>query len=386
MCSLPWLHSCSRLDEQTHADWPQLGRALHGRSRLTKRQLFKFYRANHLYLQRFQLIGENYKEVPGKSQGLNEARIEIRAFLSFTFNDSLTRLKIHLLIITSFMKKLLLVTSLLGSYLFSLAQIDTTKPLTPTTYDTLTPLRAQPQTASPVTTMQSDTLKPIIPKKASTGKKDWSKVSLANRSNDHFMVQLGYDKWAGKPDSIKTKGFAHSINVYFMLDFPFKTDQRFSVGLGAGVSGSSTPFDKTIVQVAGAGSKLVFKNVADTNYFKKFKLSTVYAEIPIELRFATDPENNGKSWKFALGGKVGTMINAHTKGKNLLNKSGNTLNAYTMKESSKRFFNSTRLAATARVGIGVFSLFGVYQINSYLKEGAGPEIHPYSIGLTLSGL
>ena len=225
-----------------------------------------------------------------------------------------------------------------------------------------------------------------IPVKAAKVKKDWSKVTLGNRANDHFMVQLGYDKWAGKPDSIHTKGFAHSINVYFMLDFPFKTDPRFSVGLGAGVSGSSTYFNKTIVEVAGPGTKLDFNNVADTNYFKKFKLSTVYAEVPLELRFTPDPEHNASSWKFAVGAKIGTMINAHTKGKTLQNSSGSTINAYVRKENSKRFFNSTRLAGTARIGYGVFSVFGTIQINNYLKDGAGPDIHPYSVGIGISGL
>jgi hypothetical protein len=31
--------------------------------------------------------------------------------------------------------------------------------------------------------------------------------------------------------------------------------------------------------------------------------------------------------------------------------------------------------------------FGTYQINNFFKDGQGPEgIHPYTIGLTLSGL
>lgn len=233
---------------------------------------------------------------------------------------------------------------------------------------------------------QSDTLKPAVPATPAPVKKDWSKVNMGNRANDHFMIQLGYDGWAGKPDSIHTKGFPHSINAYFMLDFPFKTDPRFSIGLGAGISGASMYFDKTIVQVAGTTTRLNFKNAADTNYYKKFKLATAYAEVPVELRFTMDPEHNSQSWKFVLGAKIGTMINVHTKGKTLVNKSGSTLNAYTMKENSKRYFNGTRLAATARIGIGLFSIFGSYQVNQFLKEGLGPEIHPYSIGIGLSGL
>ncbi len=217
-------------------------------------------------------------------------------------------------------------------------------------------------------------------------KKDWSKVNISNRPNDHFMIQLGYNGWAGKPDSIMTKGLSRTLNVYFMLDFPFKTNPRLSIGIGAGGSGSSMFFENTIIGIAGAGTRLDFRNVSDTNQFKKYKLANFYVEAPIELRYSSNPEFNGKSMKFAIGGKIGTMLNAHTKGKNLQNKGGSTINAYTVKESSKRFFNSTRLAATARVGYGVFGLFGTYQINAFIKEGAGPDIRPYVIGLSLSGL
>jgi hypothetical protein len=254
------------------------------------------------------------------------------------------------------MKKLALVFTALSLSLFSIAQSDT-----------LTPVGAAvPQ-----------------PKPA---KRDWSKLSMANRANDHFMIQLGYDKWAGQPDSIKTKGLSRSLNVYFMLDFPFKTDPRFSIGLGVGVSGSSIFFDKQTVGVAGSTTRLWFRNVADTNHFKKYKLATTYAEVPVELRYTSDPEHNGKSWKFVVGAKIGTMINAHTRGKTLQNKAGSTINAYTLKESSKRYFNGTRLAATARIGYGLFSVFGTYQINQFLKEGLGPQLHPYSIGIGISGL
>ena len=80
------------------------------------------------------------------------------------------------------------------------------------------------------------------------------------------------------------------------------------------------------------------------------------------------------------------MLNVHTKGKTLISKTGGTLNNYTEKESSKQFFNTTRLAGTARVGIGHWSLFGAYSITSLIKDVAGPAIRPFQVGLTLSGL
>ncbi|MBC7903546.1 MAG: hypothetical protein H7Y27_08985, partial [Gemmatimonadaceae bacterium] len=124
---------------------------------------------------------------------------------------------------------------------------------------------------------QSDSSRSNIPAPAKK-KKDWSKVDIGNRPNDHFLVQIGFDGWSQKPDSIRLKGVSRSLGVYFMLDFPFKTDPRFSVGLGAGISGSSIYFDNMEAQVAGTGNKLVFKDVADTNHFKKNKLTTAYLE------------------------------------------------------------------------------------------------------------
>ncbi|MFI5132367.1 MAG: hypothetical protein ACHQFX_20360, partial [Chitinophagales bacterium] len=62
------------------------------------------------------------------------------------------------------------------------------------------------------------------------------------------------------------------------------------------------------------------------------------------------------------------------------------INDYVMKEASKRFFNTARISAIARIGWGHFSAFGSYQINALFKDGVAAEIKPYSIGLTLSGL
>jgi hypothetical protein len=138
--------------------------------------------------------------------------------------------------------------------------------------------------------------------------------------------------------------------------------------------------------VAGVTSNLQFRNVADTTHFKKYKLATTYLEAPIELRFAANPANTNKSFKVALGAKVGLLVNVHNKGKNQQNASGATINSFIQKESSKRYFNGNRLVVTGRVGYGWIGAFVTYQVNNFIKEGAGPNIHPYNIGLTISGL
>jgi hypothetical protein len=220
----------------------------------------------------------------------------------------------------------------------------------------------------------------------STQPKKKNTIDLSGRAKDHFMIQLGSFGWSGKPDSIKTKGLSHSLNFYFLFDFPFKTNPHFSAAIGAGVGSDQIYFDKTYVGIKDVTTLLHFTNQADTNHFKKTKLATTYLEAPIELRYTFDPENNGKSLKIAVGAKVGTLLNAHTRSKDLVTKTGASITPYVQKESSKRFFNGNRLVLTARVGWGHFSLFYNYQVGILFKNATAADIHPRSIGLTISGL
>jgi hypothetical protein len=80
------------------------------------------------------------------------------------------------------------------------------------------------------------------------------------------------------------------------------------------------------------------------------------------------------------------MLSAYTKGKNLLNSAGQLEQAYIEKNSSKKFFNGTRIAGTFRVSYGFIGLFGQLQLTPLIKSGAGPAINPYSVGIVLSGL
>ena len=174
----------------------------------------------------------------------------------------------------------------------------------------------------------------------------WQNIDLTNRSNDHFMLQYGFDNWSGTNDSTSPSGFSRHFNVYFMLDKPFKSNPKFSVGIGAGIGSSNIFFENKGIDLKSGSARLPFTNLDSANHFKKYKLTTVYLEARVELRYNSNPLNSNKSFKMALGLKVGTMVDAHTKGKTLVDKAGNTVNDFIMKEKSKRFFNSTKLAVT----------------------------------------
>lgn len=211
---------------------------------------------------------------------------------------------------------------------------------------------------------------------------------ITRSSNDHLLVQFGYTDWASSPDSVKDRkaGFSKSFNVYLMYDFPFKTNPKLSMAFGPGIATDHVVFGSTFVGIKELTPTIRFSDRSDTDHFKKTKIATAYLEAPIEFRYTKNPYKPNSSLKAAIGVKVGTLINAHTRNTKLENRSGNSLNDYTLKESSKRFFNKTRLVAMGRVGVGHWSLYGSYQLTALFKDGLGPQVKPFSIGITLSGL
>jgi Outer membrane protein beta-barrel domain len=212
------------------------------------------------------------------------------------------------------------------------------------------------------------------------------KIDLSNRANDHIVLQLGMTNWAGKPDTLNTSGLSKSINGYFMFDFPFKTNPKLSMAFGPGIASDHILFTETNIGIKENTSFIQFTNVPDTNHFKKTKLATVYLEAPIEFRYSAKPLT-GKGLKAAIGIKVGTLLNAHTRNTKFQTSGGTAIGTdFTMKEYSKQFFNKNRLSAMARVGYGHISLYASYQFTPVFKDGLGPQVKPFSVGITLSGL
>lgn len=210
------------------------------------------------------------------------------------------------------------------------------------------------------------------------------KYDLTKRANDHFLVQFGYTNWLSKPDSIKTGGLPRTVNVYFMLDFPFKTTPQLSAAIGLGIGSDHISLDKkqNFANVKSLTGTLPFLYDTLNTTIKKTKLVSTYLEAPLELRYVANPEHSDGSFKVAIGLKAGFLIKAGTRTK--LQEPGTQ--EYILKESSKYYFNTSRIAGTARIGVGHFTVFGSYQFTKLLKDGVGPNLRPVTVGLSFGGL
>lgn len=218
-------------------------------------------------------------------------------------------------------------------------------------------------------------------KKDNAPKTDWSKLDLSKRASDHFMFQLGYASWGSK-GTITTKGLSRTFNMYFLIDFPFKSNPKLSVAIGPGVGTDNIFFDKTTIDLASKTGATFTKDTI--TQYKKNKIATGYLELPLELRYSTKPEDMNSGWKLALGLKIGTIIDGKVKSKIDLDASNK--GGYFLKTKDRRNLNGTRLAATFRAGYGNMSFFGTYTLTEFFKAGFGPAVKPFSIGIAVSGL
>ncbi len=203
---------------------------------------------------------------------------------------------------------------------------------------------------------------------------------ISKPSRDFLMIELGYNNWISKPDSIKTKSFGYVFKSYLCYDFPIKKS-KLSFATGIGINAAVVYFDKQVMAVNDTGTLGNAAHFLSSTEYKRYKFTTVYLQAPFELRYYGNTQNRNNGFKAALGVEVGTLLGAHTKG--IRSVGGTTIKD---KENTKRYVSPWNFAATARVGYGNFSLFGSYNITGVYKDANGPVITPMTVGLCISGL
>jgi hypothetical protein len=226
---------------------------------------------------------------------------------------------------------------------------------------------------------------------ANAQSKSSTSANLTGRAADHLMFQIGTDTWINTPDSVKLgSGTSRHFNMYFMYDKPFKSNNKYSVAYGGGIGTNNIFFDnRTNVDLKSNAATLPFRRIdANANHFDKVKVTTIYLQAPLEIRYFSNPVNPGKSWKYAAGVKAGFLFKSYTKSKNFVNSSGSSIygKSYILKESNRRFFNATDITLTGRAGYGILSFDVGYTVTGVLRSGFGPVMNKFSAGITISGL
>ena len=145
------------------------------------------------------------------------------------------------------------------------------------------------------------------------------------------------------------------------------------VGLvsGMGLSFNSYRFENPYTFVKGATrTEPVLLDYEDLS---KTKLAVSYLNVPLLLEFQI-PVNQNEGRLFINAGLVGGVkLGSHTKVKH-----GDTKD----KDRSGFNLNSFKYSATARVGYKDVSLFATYSLTPLFQSGKGPELTPFTVGIS----
>lgn len=191
---------------------------------------------------------------------------------------------------------------------------------------------------------------------------------------DRLMLDLHWNSWLGDQNNTKTKWYSVGFNVALMTDIPFSKRSPVGIGIGLGFShfnvhnsGSffvdSIPNDKPVT---------VLREVNGPNR-KVNKFTANYIEVPFEFRFRF-----GKKvpFKFSPGFKVGVMTNLYNKYKL---EDGNRYKEFNFPDE-----NRLRYGVTARIGVGMFMLYGSYFFSDLFKHDGSSKLKPFTLGISLS--
>ena len=203
---------------------------------------------------------------------------------------------------------------------------------------------------------------------------------------DFGLNSYGKNTFTGNgDDDFLTLNTSRSTNIAF---YPFlgemKITKWFSMVGGLGIGWNNYFFEE--------GWTIVNNNSVTTpsdryienghNTLSKSKLVTVHANLPLMFQFQVPNKKYSgflRSWHrgfFVQAGAIGGMkVGSHTKVKQLNNRKE--------KDFSDFNLNLLRYELTARIGYGCLGAYVNYQMTPMFQENRGPELYPFSAGISL---
>lgn len=205
-----------------------------------------------------------------------------------------------------------------------------------------------------------------------------------------ISIDLGFN-FPSEKASFYTNPFgSRTLNIYYYYDYQIgKSNFSVHPGIGFGLERYKFNNDKTLGYIEGPNSEWdslqmipVMDVVPLASSLKKTGLITNYIDIPLEVRFNSNPDDLGRSFKVSLGFKFGVLYDSFTKIK--YRENGETKK---LKDKQNFNLNPIRYGGLVRVGYGSFSLFANYTLSPLFKSGQGPEgaeINNFTVGLSLA--
>lgn len=219
------------------------------------------------------------------------------------------------------------------------------------------------------------------------GADDSTRKSKPEKVKPHWAgVELGFNGYLTPQNKMSPKGYdflelnqgkSIAVNLNF-FDYGVKIYKRYIQFVsGMGLSYNNYRFKNNYLLASGDTGLYAIK--IDSVKFDKSKLTVSYLTLPLLLEFNTSKYER-KSFHVSIGGIIGYRLGSHTK---------QVYRADGKKERVKDYdqfsINPWRVDATARMGWRNLNLFATYDIITLFRADKGPELNPFTVGISLVG-
>jgi len=198
---------------------------------------------------------------------------------------------------------------------------------------------------------------------------------------DRIVLDFYTSIWQGLPAGIKPKAIHFGVNAAFIFDLPVKKNAPFSFGIGVGVTNFNL-YSNGLWDISRDGQyHTVVEPLPETIKYRSNMITFTNVNIPIEFRY-----RHRCGFKISAGVRIGLTADVHSKyfGDPILTQMGKPL---LNKDQFKNYHipNRTKIPVevTFRTGWKFVSVYGSYMITKMFEAGNGPQINPFSVGISL---
>jgi len=200
-------------------------------------------------------------------------------------------------------------------------------------------------------------------------------VNGLGNSDYNLYTQPGNEIPDGLPqDFMELKQAASlEVNINFVEYNICLKEDRVGIVSGLGLQWNNYKFENSLT-IDKMDYGLIYPFDIVENNYRKSKLTASYLTLPLMLEFQF-PVNDHSNSLFISGGVIGALnLGSHTKIKNDHSKD---------KDHGSFNLNPFKYSAVARIGLKDFSFYASYSFSTLFKDGKGPEMYPFTIGINL---
>jgi hypothetical protein len=227
----------------------------------------------------------------------------------------------------------------------------------------------------------------------------WAGVDIGLNGYVNNDFNMNFPKEYEYMDLRMEKSVAVNLN-FFEQNIPFSKNQKWGMVTGLGLTFNDYKFMRP-TRLSMDSSVLIGYLDDDIN-IRKSKLSAMYLTLPVLFEFQTAPIYHKNGFHINVGMLVSARLSSHTKKYyDELNTEFNVTQynsetgqyeiVYTaMSPNDPKehhygdwFLQPFKFEATARIGWNFLNFWANYSLNTMFREGKGPELYPWSAGITL---